>query len=209
MEPAPNSVSALPTAIPANQHTASPDAVRLPGDRDVWIFIIAELLMFGAFFVAYVVYRAGEVELFSASQRTLDRKLGVLNTLILITGSWAVVLALRAARRDQRAAVPSYLGLAIALGVAFMIVKYLEYSAQLAAGTTMVTNTFYMFYFCLTTIHLLHVVAGTIILVVLWTNARSGAYDSRHTKGLETGASYWHMVDLLWIFLFPLLYLLR
>jgi nitric oxide reductase NorE protein len=79
MEPAPNSVSALPTAIPENQHTASPDAVRLPGDRDVWIFIIAELLMFGAFFVAYVVYRAGEVELFSASQRTLDRKLGVLN----------------------------------------------------------------------------------------------------------------------------------
>lgn len=202
-------MSTQPTVLSASPDTASHDTVRLPGDRDVWIFIIAELLMFGAFFIAYVAYRAGEVELFNASQQTLDRKLGVLNTLILIIGSWDVVLALRAARRDRLNAVPSYLGLAIALGVAFMIVKYLEYSALFAVGTTMTTNTFYMFYFCLTMIHLLHVVAGTIILVVLWANARSGTYDSRHTKGLETGASYWHMVDLLWVFLFPLLYLLR
>jgi nitric oxide reductase NorE protein len=184
-------------------------ARRLAGDRDVWIFIIAELLMFGAFFVAYIVNRAREVELFNASQLTLDRTLGVLNTLLLVSSSWAVARAVCAARRDERSAVPSYLGFAIALGIAFVIVKFFEYSAKFGAGLTMTTNNFYMFYFSLTMIHLLHVVAGTAILTVLWTNARRGAYYCGNSKGLETGASYWHMVDLLWIFLFSLLYLLK
>lgn len=194
--------------------TATSDVVTdsagyLPGDRDVWIFILAELLMFGAFFVAYIVNRHHEIELFNASQLALDRNFGVLNTLFLITSSWAVVSAVTAARRNQRPAVPRYLAVAIVLGVAFMTVKYFEYSAMLEAEISMMTNSFYMFYFCLTMIHLAHVVVGTIILVVVWTNARSGAYGPRNIKGLETGASYWHMVDLLWIFLFPLLYLLR
>ena len=197
------------SAVNATRELGGTVARRLPGDRDVWIFIIAELLMFGAFFVAYIVNRAGEVRLFNASQLTLDRTLGVLNALLLISSSWAVVQAVCAARRNERGAVPRYLGLAIALGIAFTIVKFFEYSAKLGAGLTMMTNTFYMFYFCLTMIHLLHVVAGTVILTVPWSNARGGAYNSSNSKGLETGASYWHMVDLLWIFLFSLLYLLK
>jgi len=162
-------------------------ARRLPGDRDVWIFITAELLMFGAFFVAYIVNRAGEVELFNASQLTLDRTLGVLNTLLLVSSSWAVVQAVCAARRDERSAAPRYLAVAIALGIAFVIVKVFEYSAKFGAGLTMMTNTFYMFYFCLTMIHLLHVVAGTVILTVLWSNARGGAYNSSNSKRSGNG----------------------
>ena len=184
-------------------------AARLPGDKDVWIFIIAELMMFGAFFVAYIVNRAGETALFNASQQSLDRKLGIINTVFLVTSSWVVALGVRAARENRLASVPRFLALAIALGIAFMVVKFVEYSAKFEAGITMTTNTFYMFYFCLTMIHFLHVIAGTVILIVLWTNARGGAYHSHATKGLEAGASYWHMVDLLWIFLFSLLYLLR
>jgi nitric oxide reductase NorE protein len=197
------------SAVTAPRELDETIARRLPGDRDVWIFIIAELLMFGAFFVAYIVDRAGEVELFNASQLTLDWRLGALNTLLLVSSSWAVVQAVCAARRNERSAVPRYLGLAIALGIAFMIVKFFEYSAKFGAGLTMMTNTFYMFYFCLTMIHLLHVVGGTVILTVLWSDARGGAYNSANSKGLETGASYWHMVDLLWIFLFLLLYVLK
>lgn len=193
---------------------ATPDvevesARHLPGDKDVWIFIFAELLMFGAFFIAYIVNRAGEIELFNESQMALHRPLGVLNTVFLITSSWLVASGARAARGDRRVQVPRYLGGGIALGIGFMVVKYFEYSDSLGAGLTMTTNNFYMFYYCLTGIHLLHVIAGTIILIVLWTNARAGLYRSGNTKGLEAGASYWHMVDLLWLFLFPLLYLLR
>lgn len=190
-----------------NMH--KPAAGRLPGDRDVWLFIFAELMMFGAFFLAYIVNRSTAVELYNAAQQTLDRNLGVLNTVFLIASSWAVVQALAAARRDQSGTSARYLMLAIALAAAFVVVKYFEYSAKFRAGIDLTTNDFYMFYFCLTMIHLAHVVAGSVILLVLCLNTRQGKYRAGRMQGMEAGASYWHMVDLLWIFLFPLLYLLR
>ena len=184
-------------------------ATHLPGDRDVWVFIMAELVMFGAFFVAYIVHRRADVTLFDTAQATLDRRLGVLNTLLLVTSSWAVVRAVQAARADCNTAVVRRLGAAIALALAFVAVKYFEYSAKFAAGIDMTTNSFYMFYFSLTMIHLAHVAGGTVVLTVMRQNAKGGAYHAADLKGLEAGASYWHLVDLLWIFLFALLYLLR
>jgi len=120
-----------------------------------------------------------------------------------------VVRAVEAARARRNTAVVHHLGLAIALALAFVAVKYVEYSAKFAAGINLSTNTFYMFYFSLTMVHLAHVVGGTVILIVLRKNAKGGAYHPANMKGLEAGATYWHMVDLLWIFLFALLYLLR
>jgi nitric oxide reductase NorE protein len=198
----------MPVALTASD-TARQPALRLPGDPDIWFLIVAELLTFGMFFVAYVGYRALEVELFNASQLKLDRTLGVVNTLFMLTSSWAVVSAVRAARADRLKLVPRYLLLAMLLGISFMVVKAIEYTAKFSEGISIATDTFFMFYFCLTIIHLLHVIGGSVILGVMWSNARGGRYHARNTRGLETGASYWHMVDLLWIFLFPLLYLLR
>ena len=185
------------------------DPARLPGDRDVWIFICIELFAFGMFFVVYAIYRSMQADLFNASQLALDRSLGALNTILLLSSSWAVVSAVQSARRERTVAIVRYLALAIALGLTFVVVKFFEYDAKIDAGITMNTDMFYMFYFSLTGIHLLHVVAGTIILIVMFLNARQGVYHASNLKGLETGASYWHMVDLLWIFLFALLYLLR
>lgn len=181
----------------------------MPGDRDVWIFIIAELAMFGAFFAAYMVSRAGDVELFNASQLTLDKTFGALNTVLLLTSSWAVVQSVRAARENRIPTVTHHLAFAITLGVAFMVIKYFEYSAKFEVGLTLMTNDFYMFYFSLTMIHLLHVAGGLVILSIVWVNARNGSYRPGSTQGIETGASYWHMVDILWIFLFSILYMLR
>ncbi|GAC1619821.1 MAG: cytochrome c oxidase subunit 3 family protein [Nevskia sp.] len=199
----------MPVALTASTIPARTPALRLPGDPDIWFLIVAELLTFGMFFVAYAGYRALEVDLFNTSQLRLDRTLGVINTLFLLTSSWAVVSAVRAARRDRIAEVPRYLLVAIALGLGFIVVKAFEYAAKFEAGISIATDTFFMFYFCLTIIHLLHVIGGTAILTVMWAKARKGGYHAGSTRGLETGASYWHMVDLLWIFLFPLLYLLR
>lgn len=201
------SVLASPLDKTAARETGQP--LRLPGDRDVWIFICAELMMFGAFFLAFIVSRSHDVPLYDASQLRLDQWLGALNTLLLVSSSWAVACAVGAARRGQLSRVPRHLGLGIGLGVAFLIVKGAEYSAKFAAGITMLSNDFFMFYFSLTMIHAAHVVAGTVILIVCWNNARAGRYGPATMKGLETGASYWHMVDLLWLFLFALLYLLR
>ncbi|MES2682025.1 MAG: cytochrome c oxidase subunit 3 family protein [Pseudomonadota bacterium] len=198
-------MTAIATPSPASAATTD----RLPGDQDVWIFIFAELLMFGAFFVAYIFNWVGNVEAYTRSQLTLDRSLGLVNTLLLIVSSWAVVSAVEAARGNHSRQVARLLGMAIFCGLSFMIVKAFEYTAKLNSGISILSDDFYMFYFCLTGIHALHVMAGLTILVVMFLNAREGRYGAQTTKGLETGASYWHMVDLLWIFLFPLLYLLR
>lgn len=182
---------------------------RLPGDQDVWMFIIGELLMFSAFFSTYIVNRAQDIDLYDSSQMLLDQRLGTLNTLLLITSSWAVALAVAAARRRRPAQVPRYLMLGIVLGIGFLVVKVAEYSAKFSAGITMQTNDFFMFYFVLTMVHAAHVVGGTIILIVMWSQARAGRYRPSNMKGLETGASYWHMIDLIWLLMFPLIYLLR
>ena len=182
---------------------------RLPGDLAIWFFILAEMLAFAVFFASYAFARASHVELFNASQDTLNRNAGALNTVLLITGSWFVVLAVQAAHRDDLRAVPRNIGLGFLCGAGFLVVKIFEYAAKFGAGISMSTNTFYMFYISLTFFHFMHVILGMVILSVIWLQSRKGAYTSKSANGLESGAAYWHMVDLLWIILFPLVYVMR
>ena len=183
---------------------------RLPGDLAIWFFILAELLAFAVFFSAYAFARRYNVEMFNLYQQTLDRQSGAINTLFLITGSWFVVLAVQAAHRDLGAKiVSSRLGWGILCGGGFLVVKVMEYAEKFSHDITLSTNTFYMFYISLTFFHFMHVMLGMVILIILWFHARKGVYHSGHTNGLESGAAYWHMVDLLWIILFPLVYVMR
>jgi nitric oxide reductase NorE protein len=182
---------------------------RLPGDLAIWFFILAEMLAFAVFFSAYAFARASHVEEFNLYQQTLDRNLGALNTLLLITGSWFVVLAVQAAHRDNRPAISRNILLGFLCGAGFLVVKVFEYAAKFGAGISMSTNTFYMFYISLTFFHFMHVILGMVILAILWVQAKKGVYGSHDAHGLESGAAYWHMVDLLWIVLFPLVYVMR
>ena len=187
--------------------TARPS--RLPGDLAIWVFILAEMLAFAVFFASYAFARTKNVEMFNLYQQTLDRNAGALNTLLLVTGSWFVVLAVQAAHRDDRAGVPRNIALGFLCGGGFLIVKVVEYAAKFGAGISLSTNTFYMFYISLTFFHFMHVILGMVILAILWVQARKGTYGSHDAHGLESGAAYWHMVDLLWIVLFPLVYVMR
>lgn len=191
--------------------STSPVAVtrRLPGVEGVWVFVLADMCFFGVLFVAFMQERIKQGALFETARHTLNPDFGGINTLILLTSSWLVVLAVDAAKRDRITAIPKLLLAAMLCGIAFGISKAIEYGGKLAAGITPMSNDFYMFYFSLTGIHLLHVIGGCVMLTVFWLKARKGEFDSRNLKVLESGATYWHMVDLLWIFLFPLLYLLR
>ena len=137
---------------------------RLPGDLAIWFFILAEMLAFAVFFASYAFARAGNVELFNASQETLNRNAGALNTVLLITGSWFVVLAVQAAHRDDAKAVPRNILLGFLCGAGFLVVKIFEYAAKFGAGISMSTNTFYMFYISLTFFHFMHVILGMVIL---------------------------------------------
>ena len=194
---------------PSTQPTAAVASRRLPGDLAIWFFILAEMLVFAVFFATYAFARAKNVEMFNLYQQTLDRNLGALNTFLLITGSWFVVLAVQAAHHDNRPAVSRNILLGWLCGAGFLTVKVIEYSAKFGAGISLSTNTFYMFYISLTFFHFMHVILGMVILTVLWMQARKGAYGSHDAHGLESGAAYWHMVDLLWIVLFPLVYVMR
>jgi nitric oxide reductase NorE protein len=185
------------------------DELRLHGDLAVWLIILAELLTFGIFFLLYAFARAREVALFNASQLSLDLNSGAINTVLLITGSWCVVRAVQAVRRDQSVIGARWLLAALACGAGFACFKLVEYSAKMDAGIDLSTNTFYMFYILLTAFHFLHVIAAMIFLVILWFKTRQGAYGRHEHHALETGAAFWHMVDLLWIVLFPLIYVMR
>ena len=173
----------------------------------------SELITFGALFIGYAYTRRLHVELFNDSQLLLDQRAGFVNTLILITSSWLVVKAVHAIQSLEKDKAinlaSSFLLGSIGLGCVFLIIKIIEFSAKYAQGINLSTNTFFMFYFVLTIFHFLHVLLGVIILFNLYHNTKQGLYTKQEHRGLETGASYWHMVDLLWIVLFPLIYIIR
>jgi len=180
----------------------------LPGDFAIWIFIFAELLVFGVFFLAYAFARANNVELFNHYQQFLNRETGAANTVLLITSSYFVVRAVHAIRNGIERNCVAWLMAALVCGSGFLIIKGLEFAEKYSAGISLSTNTFYMFYLSLTFFHFMHVIMGMVILAAVAVKAWQGAYEHNH-DGVETGASYWHMVDLVWIILFPLIYVMR
>ena len=180
-----------------------------PGDLAIWIFILAELLVFAVFFSAYAFARLNDVELFDAYQQTLDRRSALLNTLALITGSYFVVRATAAIREDDARGCVRWLLWALVMGALFVVVKSAEYAHHLGEGIHLGTNRFYMFYLSLTFFHFMHVLMGMVILAAVALKARRGGYSAAEHTGVETGGVYWHMVDLVWLILFPLVYVMR
>lgn len=181
----------------------------LPGDLAIWFFIFMELLVFGVFFIVYAVMRLQNIELFNQYQLTLHRGLGAANTVLLITSSYFVVRAVDAVKENKISQCVNWLYAALVGGAGFLILKSVEYVDIFSQGIRLTTNTFYMFYISLTMFHFLHVILGMIILFAIVIKANKGAYSADNHIGVETGASYWHMVDLVWIILFPLVYIIR
>ena len=181
----------------------------LPGDLAIWFFIFAELLMFGIAFLSYAIARIQNIEMFNQYQLTLNTELGAANTLLLITASYFVVRAIHAIRIDNVKGCIIWLYASLGCGAGFLLLKSVEYYDKFSHGINLSTNTFYMFYLSLTMFHFLHVIFGMIILFAITIKAQRGGYSAQNHTGVETGASYWHMVDLVWIILFPLVYIIR
>jgi nitric oxide reductase NorE protein len=182
---------------------------RLPGVDGIWVAIGADSVIFAILFLTFMQARLKDPALFEASRHTLNMNFGGIDTLILLTSSWLVALAIQALKRDLVDRVPRYLLGGALTGLLFMVSKSIEYFQKFAEGLTPATNPFYMWYFTLTGIHLLHVVFGTSLLTYVWVKSRRGAYSSLNRVVPECVASYWHLVDLLWIVIFPLLYLMK
>jgi nitric oxide reductase NorE protein len=174
----------------------------------VLVFILADIIVFGMLFIGFMSDRLAQLELFDSSAATLNVNLGMLNTLILMTSGLLVVLAVNAARHGNRSATRWWLGLSMLVGLGFGVTKLTEYSDKFDHGLSMMTNDFYMYYFVLTGAHFLHFLGGMVALVALWFLAGRNQVNGPYFRWLEAGALYWHMVDLLWLVIFPMLYLL-
>jgi nitric oxide reductase NorE protein len=177
------------------------------GESSMWFFIIGDLMIFGVYFASYMFYRGQDPELFLHSQQYLNQWIGVINTLLLLTSSLLVALAVEEARKGKRAEAVKLMSVAYAFGLAFPVLKLFEWLPKINAGLTPGENTFFMYYYLMTGLHLVHVILGLIILAFVIRNLRVSEVPNQ--KFVETGAVYWHMVDLLWLLLFALFYLMR
>ena len=183
----------------------------LPGEVGIWVFIFGDLLVFSLFFAVFLFYRGGDVELFRSSQESLSQTFGLANTIIMLTSSWLVATAVHAARLGHKNAPFLLLWLGFFCGLCFLVIKVFEYGEKIASGITLGTNDFYMYYFVFTGIHAFHVIIGMGVLAFLavFSRKRRDGMSSTEIAALESGTLFWHLVDLLWIVLFALLYLVN
>lgn len=170
----------------------------LPGNPMMWILILGELAVFGALLVGFSVARTLDPLAFAQGQAALDVRLGGLNTLVLIASGWCAALAVEG-RKTGRSGRPQ-LAAAMALGAVFLVVKGAEYAAKISLGYGPDSGTFFELYYLVTGFHALHVLAGIVLLAVV------ARYNS--LENLETGTAFWHMVDLVWLLVFPVVYLI-
>jgi nitric oxide reductase NorE protein len=184
-------------------------ATHLPGEVGIWVLILGDMTVFALFFGVYTHYRDHAPALFRHSQMTLHQSFGAINTLLLLTSSLFVALGVGAVRRGMRGVAPKLFLLAFACGLGFAGIKVIEYSDVASHHISLNSNDFYMYYFVLTGIHFFHLLIGMGVLAFLWRLSLKPKPSAKQISYLEAGASYWHMVDLLWIVLFPLIYLMK
>jgi cytochrome c oxidase subunit 3 len=185
----------------------------------MWIFLVTEVMFFGGMFAGYTLYRSRYHEAFMAASDHLDLLLGGVNTVILILSSLTMAMAVHSAQLARRRALLAYLALTMTLGSAFLVIKVFEYGHKfhenLVPGASFVfhgpdpqhAQLFFSFYFAMTGFHALHMVIGIGILAVIFWMARRGRFTAEYYSPVENIGLYWHFVDIIWIFLFPLLYL--
>jgi nitric oxide reductase NorE protein len=169
--------------------------------------VLGDLFIFGAYFIIFMIYRTMAPQEFLAAQQHLNVTVGVVNTIVLLTSSWFIARSVLAARAGDHARAVRLTYLGGAFGVLFILTKAYEWTTELTRGYTMPSGDFFMFYYMLTGVHLFHVALGLLILGIVVRELRNPR--KRRTSMVESGATYWHMVDLLWIVIFGLLYVMR
>ena len=180
------------------------------GKMGVWLFLASEVMLFGALFSSYIMLRYGAAE-WPRGSELLNVPLATLNTVVLISSSVTMVLSWAALKMNNFLKYRRYMGLTILCAIIFLVIKSFEYSAKFHHHLYPSTSTFFALYFTLTGIHALHVIGGLVINLYHWgPGAKWWKKDpERFTNRIEVSGLYWHFVDLVWIFLFPLLYIAK
>lgn len=189
-------------AMRTEPQTASSDVLsELPGELMMWVLIASEILVFGAALMAFLAVRATDPAGFASNQALLDQTAAAVNTLVLVTSGLCAAAAVRAREAGARGVARRWLFVAGGLGIAFLVIKGFEYASKASLGIGIDTSPFFMFYYLVTGFHAAHVVAGVVLLaVVAWADS---------VRNMEAAVAFWHLVDLVWVLLFPIIYVLR
>lgn len=183
---------------------------RTPGEAGIWIFIFGDMCVFASFFLLYLVVRLRNPAQVVLYQAELNKNFGAINTVLLLVSSLFVVLATRAVQSGtQSRYAPQLIVAAFLCGASFLAIKVVEYSEKVDHGITPYTSDFFMYYYVLTGLHAFHLLVGLAVLIGMRRLAHKPAMSEREHSLFESGACFWHMVDLLWIILFPLIFLVR
>jgi nitric oxide reductase NorE protein len=191
-------------APPAVAETSAPTR-RIPGEEGLWVFIFGDMTIFALLFGAFLVARGENPSLFAASREHLSLTFGTANTFVLLTSSVLVALSAQAFRALRAAAAVRMIGGAELCALMFVVFKGFEWHHVLSEQPNAAGNPFYVYYFGLTGLHLLHLVVGSVCLILVARHMRRPNKNSRFV--IEAGGCYWHMVDLVWVVIFPLVYL--
>lgn len=188
-----------------NQTVTKPLLYYPPGGLLIWIIIYLELLTFGAALITMVVYAKSEPIIFHDSRMQLNATFGALNTLFLLCSGYFMAQTISYLKQNKNKKAKVNLYFTLLGGTLFLILKTIEYSDKIHDGLTMGYNTFFSFYWMLTLFHVIHVVVGMVILILFLLKLKK---NQLNMLDAEAGASFWHMCDLIWLILFPLLYLI-
>jgi cytochrome c oxidase subunit III len=177
------------------------------GKLGVWWFLASEIMVFGGLIGTYILFRIGQGGWADQAEH-VNWRLGAINTLVLVTSSFTMILALGAGRSGRRERAAKCLFATVMLGLVFLGIKAFEYSHEISEGFTPSAGMFWSFYFVMTGLHALHMIGGITLNFILYLAAVRGTlWSEHHEDRLEFAGLYWHFVDVVWIFLFPLLYL--
>lgn len=179
----------------------------VPGKIGIWWFLASEIMVFGGFIATYVLYRMASAGAWAEMAAHVSTPIGTFNTVLLLTSSLTMVKAFEAIDHENRKQARNFLLFTVLLGLAFLGVKAFEYSREIALGFTPLSGTFWSFYYAMTGLHGLHILAGIIANFALYVMAARGTLWPKTQQRVEYVGLYWHFVDVVWIFLFPLLYL--
>lgn len=178
-----------------------------PGGILLWIIIFLELVTFGAALIAMAFYGKQEVEIFHESRLLLNVTFGAINTVFLLTSGFFMAVTVHELKENQQQKAQKHLLVTMLFGVLFLILKTIEYNAKLNAGLDMSYNTFFTFYWMLTLFHVIHVIVGLVILLSVYFGIKKEK-STTTIEDVEASAAFWHMCDLIWLLLFPLIYLI-
>jgi nitric oxide reductase NorE protein len=199
---------ALPKALPHGL-TRQENTTRIPGDMAMWLLIAMELTVFALFFIGFAVMKRIEPQMFAKGQSLIHLSIGLLCTLSLLMSSYLLALALVNAKQGHNIRVSHLLRGALLFAFIYLVAKIWEYALLINAGFNLSTNDFFTLYFLITAFHFMHVVLGCLILVYLHQQSRKQRYGPNEYRGFEAAAAYWHMLDLLWILVFFLIYIVH